>query len=236
MRQWMRLFESEAKAELGPVSGTWYHGTPAAFDAFDVNAGEFESNHETPAIFLTNDPALAEQYASRERPPIKADGLPWGEFKRDFIQPAEAIILRSREPAKDYLARQADRLFTGHLNFDAVCDALPDVAPALRRLMANYEAEDKATSTTMGANIRPCSVTGEFMHVHWLENFNAFYYDRCMEAAKKQGLAGVLFHDIVDTPTGGGSSADILAVFDGRNIKPRFGIMKELATRAVGRR
>jgi hypothetical protein len=225
IRKWMRLIvEAANPADVsdGHAPGRWYHGTPHAFDQFDPDAGEHDSNHETPAIFLTNDPDLAESYASRERQPM-SDSFGWGEMKAEFIDPAVQLIATSQQPDADYLSREAESILNGRMDFVKVLQSLPDIAQALKRLKAQYDARIAATQMTQGANIRPVTVTGRYMHVRMLTDFNAGYYDLFMREAKSAGLAGVLFHDIVDSPSGGGAPCDVLAVFNARDIHTDFG-------------
>lgn len=223
MRRYIKLVENTVDvASEGGAPGLWFHGTPYAFDAFDVDAGEFDSSHETPAIFLTDDPKLAEAYASREREPM-GQGLAWSDFKQHFVEPAARIIAASSSPSARIMSRWAEKVMNGDYDFDMVCNELPDVAEELRSLKNRHDSHMAEASMTKGANIRPCRVSGRFMHMHFVDDFHAGLYDLAMRQAREAGLDGVLFHDVVDTPTGHGPPADILAVFDGHNVHPGFG-------------
>lgn len=214
-----------AKAPGPELPETWYHGTPTDFSRF--KPGKVTANGdpiETPATFFVNDPVVAEAYASREATPMR-QSLTYGEANDEFYRPALDVLNHPGVPRILKNQYQVEEFFGGKWPNEAIKEYLPsDVAKKLFTLKQKYDGAIAETYTAPGARIIPTKASGKFMDMGLFggtngEGFSEAAWDFALRNAKKAGLDGVRFRSVVDTPTGKGDPADVLAVFPSGNVR-----------------
>jgi hypothetical protein len=209
--------------------GTWYHGTNAPnFSVFNPKLGGLASGsvHENPAIFMTNDAGLAGSYASAGKNPM-AQPFTWGEYHQQIEKPLIAELQKLKDPASRLFGNRAgaDSVINKQLDLDGLLQeglATPEQIDRLKSFIARSEGRDVASMTAEGARVMPLVARGNYSEIGMFPGFNDVYWDAAMRHAKKGGFSGVHFKDVVDSPTGTGPAADVLAVFEPKNIRSKF--------------
>ena len=219
-----------AAGETAPwgYGGNWYHGTNAPeFTEFDPTKGGEASGsvHDHPAVFLTNDADLAQQYANTGVNTVR-DTYPWGAYKVEAQKPMVQALKDLPEPLGRLLGTEAsaDAILNGGTDLKGFADygATPSQIARISEILDKHRANEISTATGEGSRVMPVVTRGNFMPMSMLDGFNEVYWDAALKAAKEGGWDGVHFQGVVDSPTGRGDPADVLAVFDPKNIRSKF--------------
>lgn len=232
--------------ELGfNVDEPLYHGSGASFPS--LRPGRLNDSthtpHETPAMFLTSDPALASEYAAsaakgrvekaqeiyarhgRDAPPEYFATDNSGKVAND-----RAMALRNEAaalvPDDHSSARLIKKLITDGRDIEWLelakefGQAKSDRIRELMRLSNDvYEYYPK------GSQVYPVMARGNIMDVDtkiFGGSFNELMYDQLLKRAKDQGFDGIKFRNVVDSPSGRGDAADVVAMFKPSDVRSKF--------------
>jgi hypothetical protein len=221
---------------------TWYHGT-----ATDKPIAQFKSgkkgdsphlDHETPAIFFSDKPELASEYAfstAEQRRQRMADDL-FKAGKHDEAQSlfhsmdtgeANAASKAMKQEALSMLPDNLPRILEPavmngtRLDQKALAETLgPD---GLRRFNDLLEmSQNIGTGQPNGAAIYPTHLPKNMMEVDggfFGGQFNEIAYNQLLKRAREQGYPGLVVKNVVDSPSGMGEPANIAAIFDPARIR-----------------
>jgi hypothetical protein len=203
----------------------WYHGTKKSIRKFNMrlSGNASGSYHELPAIFLTSDPKEASHYANVGQK--MSSGSNWGEYRDKYLEPMKQILSDPRTPRM--MATWAESILQGHIDLDAMEREKyiePDILAKIRKVLLAQQIENEESVTAHGATVMPLLVRGNFVHSSMTDDFDEFMYNLHLKHAKKNGLDGVWFNSVVDTTSGYGDEADVLAVLDRTLIRSKFAI------------
>lgn len=215
-------------AEMGfDVDRIWYRGLADPHDPAVVPG----VGHETPATFLTDNPANASAYAMQNGDRVM---MTYGEYRQSLDKPLEEALsktavpkvintpkvrevllgVRSKRPEEDAAWRQTV--------IDEVRKNDPSAADLADSLREKYIALDSRWEGIDGANVMPLMLRGDYMKGFTPGEFQEGFWNLNMGQAKRAGKDGVKFENVIDTPTGYGDPATSVAVFNPANIRSRF--------------
>jgi hypothetical protein len=215
-----------------------YHGTAASFDRFRPGrvSDSTHTAHETPAVFLTNAPDLAGEYAASA-----------AKQRRERI--AEIYARHNKDAPSTASATGDDAARFREMAIDAVPDDHPfkDVVRTMLRTadgqgvdLAALEkvspeaahflnlSRSGASFVDPGANIIPVYASKNLLDVDskmFGGNFNPAIYDQMLARAKEGGYDGVRFRQVVDSPSGMGDPSDVIAMLKPNRMRSIFAKM-----------
>jgi hypothetical protein len=225
------------------LSTNLYHGTARYFDRFRPGRVNDTTHnpHETPAVFLTDDPALASEYASSASKSRKeaTDDI---YYRNNRTPPtSERSTKENNEAAIRFLNEAADLLPSDYPGVNAVkhlirrqhdLDPLemektfgPQIAEAVKSKMDAAAGLGYDQLYKTGAQVYPVHGPKNLLEVDtkiWGGSFQGDLYDQMMARAKAQGYDGVKFKNVIDSPSGTGDPSTVVAVIDPTKIRSRF--------------
>lgn len=216
---------SRAKAMGFDIEHVWYHGTKKAIRKFDMRRFGTASGsyHEIPAIFLSSDPGTASDYANVGK---KMGGYPqgtWGDERDNFLNPLKTILAA---PGVPKLAQNwAESILHGQIDLDAMeRDGFlkPEIVAKIRKILLTWEIQEQEYVTAQGARVMPLLVRGNYMHSSMTDDFDEFMYDLHLRHAIAAKHDGVWFEAVIDTTSGHGEPANVLAVLKRNLIRSKF--------------
>jgi hypothetical protein len=221
----------------------FYHGSAADFPHFRAGRTNDATHtpHETPAIFLTSDPSLANEYA-----------MSAAKGRRDKV--ADIYARNDRETPQRYY--QEARASENNARYAAMLEksaaAVPEGQPYTEMLRHMIQRGDPINETAVrkalgpaadrvlelrglaqsvgefyppGAQVYPVHAKGNLLDVDsgiFGGSFNEVMYDHLLKRAKDQGYEGLRVRNVVDSPSGKGDAADVVAMFDPSAIRSKF--------------
>jgi len=232
-----RLARAEGDLSLDTAEPL-YHGTASSFDRFRLGrvSDSTHTAHETPAVFLTNAPDLAGEYAASA-----------AKQRRERI--AEIYARHNKDAPSTAGATGDDASRFREMAIDAVPDDHPfkDVVRTMLRTadgqgvdLAALEkvspeaahflnlSRSGASFVDPGANIIPVYASKNLLDVDskmFGGNFNPAIYDQMLARAKEGGYDGVRFRQVVDSPSGMGDPSDVIAMLKPSRMRSIFAKM-----------
>jgi hypothetical protein len=225
-----------------------YHGSSRYFDRFRpgrVNDST-HSAHETPSVFLTDNPALASEYAASsaksrlqdtadiyfrngKEPPswLYGQGSQHDNAQyKQLIDEAVGLIPAGYPHARliETMLRNpkyANTADWGEISKDIGKEAVEGIKSKL------YAAENVGMDQVYasGAQVYPVHGPKNLLEVDtkiWGGTFQGDMYDQMMKRAKDQGYDGVKFKNVVDSPSGMGEPSTVVAVGDPTKIRSKW--------------
>jgi hypothetical protein len=205
----------------------WYHGTsvPKNFTKFDPD--KKGKAVDFPAVFLTNQPALAGDYASMGRltgqKPLTQQ-YSYGQYKAEIQDPIRTELSKvGEERIRRVLDTNSnvEHILSGNYPLDDLktLGVPSDSIVRIKAIRDKYNMNEAGSNIVEGARILPLLKRGNYSTVSMFEGFNEWLWDAALRGAREAGLDGVHFKGVVDSPTGKGEPGDILAVFDPANLR-----------------
>lgn len=231
--------------ELGfDTSRIWYHGTATdePIDAFrsGMRGDSPHIEHETPAIFFSDNPDLASQYArstAEERRSRMANELAdsgkYDDMQGLYSRGDEATIYTQAQDFNDralsMLPQDAQKALRHNIKSfqynkidrNAIFDELgSDKAKEFFDLLDM--ARNVGSELADNAAIYPTHLPNGMREVDagvFGGNFNAIIYDQLLRDAKAAGQPGLIVRNVIDSPYGASDPSTVAAVFDPSNIR-----------------
>jgi len=190
----------------GPMTARVYHGTALPdhqlFDQFDprVNSSHLKPSDKVDAVWLTSEPRLGGRYAQS----AAQDFTESYAFKRAAADPEFQRLEQAQRDAYENIYKGKVPPFGGN--------KLRKMEDEKLAIIDRYRKEAKGA----GAVVIPADVSFQRPRVvDGARVFSPQVYAKELEAAAKAGNDGVVFRQVVDTPSGVGEPADVFAA-----IKP----------------
>jgi hypothetical protein len=224
---------------------TWYHGTATdqPIDMFRSGLnGETHAQHDTPSIFFSDRPDIADQYARstgetlREKTSqeMRAAGRSEDEIAQLWDQSRasdnNALWSKYIEQSLSGLPPDMARILRGSARAGHDLDAV-----SLEKEFGKEAADTYRRNTELAKSvgdfypeksaIYPVNARGNMLEVDanvFGGQFNEIMYDQLLARAKEQGYDGLKLRNVVDSPTGRGEPSSVMAVFDPKNIRSKY--------------